>query len=810
MDTLVQDIRQALRKLRKSPGFTLVAVLTLALGLGANTAIFSVVNAVLLRPLPMADADRVVRVYTKNSRGGMGPSSALDYRDTRAQNRSFVDMTAVTDNELNVTGEGGEPERLRGGQVSAQFFQVMGLQMQLGRPFQDGEDEPGKGRVVVLGHQLWKRRYNGDAAVLGRSITINGHPHTVVGVARAGVDFPTRAQLWVPILWDSSTLDPENRGSHYLEVYGRLEPGVTLEQASADLVAIAKGLEAQYPRSNIHKSVSLVPLREELVGDVRPALLMLLGAVGLVLLIACANLSNLLMARAVAREGEMSVRVALGASRRHIIRQLLVESAVLAVLGAGAGLLLASWGLDVLAAVAPDDIPFLDAVSMDGPVLAFTSLLALVTSVLFGLLPALQASRVELSAGMREVGKGGGTGGRHGARHLLVVSELALAVVLLVAAGLLLQSFSRLTKVDPGFRTDQVLTLSMELPEPTHPWGSPQARAFFETLLERVRGLPGVQSAGATLFLPMGRGQMRSVVRDLARPAPEPGKEDLAIIHVVTPGYLESLKVPLKQGRLFTHEDGRTSATRAVLLSEEAAKRYWPDGDALGRTVEVGVSFAEGQDSFGGVVVGIVGDTRFLGASRPLFPEVYVPFAMGAPGSMNLVVKTAGEPLALASMVRAEVRAMDKGLPVANVRTLEAIVGGSVAKPRFYMLLVGAFAGLALVLAAIGIYGVVSNAVSHRTRELGIRMALGANPREVVGLVLRQYVRLTGLGLGLGVLLAVGASRLMGSMLYSVQGTEPLTYVGVAAVLGAVALLASFLPAHRATRIDPVVALKDA
>jgi predicted permease len=805
MDTLGQDLRLALRKLRHAPGFTCVAVLTLALGLGANTAIFSVVNAVLLRPLPMEHSERLVRVYSQ--RGALlGPYSSLDFLDTRAQARSFEGLTAVTELELNAAGGLGEPERLRGGQVSAEFFSVMGLRLQRGRAFQPGEDRPGQGRVVVLGHGLWLRRYGGDAAVLGRTLTLNGRPHTVVGVAAPEVDFPLRAQLWVPLLWEGDMVDPENRGSHFLEVYGRLKEGVGLEQAGADLAQVARGLEARFPRTNTGKGAALLPLREELVGDVRPALLLLLGAVGVVLLIACANLSNLLLARAVAREGEMSVRAALGASRGRIVRQLLVESVALAALGGAAGLMLASWGLDVLAALAPADFPLLDKVEVDGPVLAFTSGLALTTAVVFGLLPALQASRVELSAGMREVGRGGVTGARSRARHLLVVGELALAMVLLVSAGLLLQSFQRLAGVDVGFNTERVVTFELELPEPGYPAGAPQTRAFFETLLERVRGLPGVEAAGATLLLPMNGGIMRSVVRDLARPEPAPGQEDQVLVHLVTPGYLETLGVPLLEGRLLTPGDGDGEGKRAVLLSEEAARRYWPGESALGRTVEVGVSL--GQGTFGGTVVGVVGGTRFLGVAREVFPEVYVPYAQGASGNMHLVVRASGAPEALVPALRAQVRALDASLPVANVRTLEGVVGGSVARPRFYLTLVGLFALLALSLAALGIYGVVSHAVSQRTRELGIRMALGANPRELVGLVLVQYLRLTGLGLAAGVLLAVLASRLLTGLLYGVRGTEPLTYVGVAAVLGAVSVVASFLPAHRATRIDPVVALK--
>ncbi|MCI0672571.1 MAG: ABC transporter permease [Myxococcaceae bacterium] len=806
MDTLAQDLRQAFRALRKSPGFTLIAVLTLALGMGANSAIFSVVNAVLLRPLPMKDADALVRIESVDARRGPKPSSAPDFRDIRAQNRSFTDMTAVNATELSLTGAGGEPERLQGAQVTAAFFEVMGVQAQLGRTFQSEEDQPGKSKVVVLGQSLWKRRYGADPGILGRTISLGGEPHTVVGVVRADFDFPSKAQLWVPLTWEGDLVNPENRGSHWLHSYGRLKPGVTLQQANADIVAVARGLEEQYPDMNAGKSGRVRTLREELVGDVEPALLVLLGAVGLVMLIACANLSNLLLARAVGREGEISVRLALGASRGHIIRQLLVESVVLAVAGAGLGLLLAGWGLDVLVAVGPADIPRLDAVSLDGPVLAFTSGLAVLTALLFGLLPALQASRTELSRSLREIGKGGGTGARNRTRNLLVVGETALAVVLLVSAGLLLKSFVRLQQVDPGFRADHLLTFDLELPETVHKSGSPGVQQVYDTLFERLRGLPGVKRAGGAMFLPMAGSMFRSSIRDMSRPEPEPGKADLALVHIITPGYMEAMRIPLKRGRLLTAQDGIAEGTRAVLISEEAARKYWPNEDPLGRTVEVGIDFGNGE--FGGTVVGVVGSVRYLGMTREPFPEVYVPYPQARGSTMAFVLQTEGEPLALAADVRREVRAPDASLPVANLRTMESFLGDAVAQPRFYMMLVAVFAALALTLAAIGIYGVVTHAVSHRTRELGIRMALGADGRSVVRLVMAQYLRLTGLGLGVGLLLAFAASRLLQGMLHGVEGSDPLTYAGVAGVLGGVALLASFLPAHRATRIDPIVALR--
>jgi putative ABC transport system permease protein len=803
MDTLGQDLWLAFRKLRKSPGFTLIAVLTLALGMGANSAIFSVVDAVLLRPLPMADSERLVRVYSV-SRSDKGSSSALDFRDMREKNRSFQELAAADGAELNLTGAGQEPERLQGAQVSAEFFQVLGVQPQLGRVFLSGEDQPGNSRVVVLGHSLWKRRYGGDPAVLGKSLDIAGQPYTVVGVMRPGFDFPSKAQLWIPLTWEGELLAPIRRGAHWLDVYGRLAPGVSLEQAGADLVALTKALEAQYPQTNTGFSARVLPLRDDLVGDVKPALLLLLGAVGLVLLISCANLSNLLLARAVGREGEISVRLALGATPGHIVRQLLVESLVLAVLGGVAGLLMASWSLDALVAFGPKDIPRLDEVAVNGQVLAFSAGLSVLTALLFGLFPALQAARVELGHSLRDVGRSS-TGVRHRARNVLVVSETALAVVLLVAAGLLLKSFVRLQQVDPGFRSDHVLTLGLALPESTYPQGGEVTEAFYDRLLERVRALPGVRAVAATHHLPLNGRNTTTSIRDMSRPEPAPGQLQLAQVRVVTPGFFEVMRVPLERGRLLTAQDAVTG-TRGVLISEEAARRYWPGEEPLGRTVELGMSFGNGM--MGGEVVGIVGDVRHQGVAKEPFPEVYVPYGQARASDMSLIVRTEGEPLALAASVRAEVRALNKDLPVANVRALETIVGDAVAQPRFLMALVGIFALLALMLAALGLYGVVTFAISQRTRELGIRMALGADARSVVRLVLGQYLQLTALGVGVGLVLAFVASRLLTGLLYTVAAADPWAYVGVTVLLVGVALVASFLPAYRATRIDPAIALK--
>ncbi len=805
MDSIGQDVRQALRVLRKSPGFTAVAVLTLALGIGGNTAIFSVVNAVLLRPLPVADADSLVRIFSV-SRAGPLTVSPLDFQDLRSRNRSFSDMTALDIDDFNLTGAEGEPERLHGAVVTAEFFDVLGVKAKLGRGFEQGEDQPGNSHRVVVGHALWKRRFGADPALVGKSLRVNGAEHTVVGIAPPGFDFPDSAQLWLPITWEGDYVTPDNRGAHWLLAYARLRPGVSLEAASADVVAIAAALSQEYPKSNTGFSAKLTPFREELLGEVRPGLLMVLGAVALVLLIACINLSNLLLARAVGREGEISVRLALGASRGRVIRQLLVECAVLALLGAAAGMGLSTWTLDLLLALSPQGIPRLADATIDGQVLAFAGGLALLTTFLFGLAPALAASRVGLARTLREEGHGGGGGERHRARAVLVVCDLALAVVLLVGAGLLLKSFYRLQQVDPGFQTDHVLTLELALPEAGYGANKPAVEAFYDQLLERLRALPGVRSAGATLNLPLSGRGMRSSVEDPTWPPSPPGQEPLAHVRVVTPGYLESLRIPLRRGRLLDASDGGDGKKRAVLVSEEAARRLWPGVDPLGHTVKIGISFGSGD--FGGEVVGVVGNTRHQGLTKDLFPEIYVPYPQARSNFMTLVLRTEGEPLGLAAAVRDEVKLLDANLPVARVRSLEMLMGEVVAKPRFYLVLVSTFAVLALVLAALGIYGVVSYAVGQRTRELGIRMALGANGGRVLRLVLGQYARLAAVGVAAGVLLALAASRAVGGLLFGVAGTDPLTYGAVALALGAVALVASLVPARRATRIDPIIALR--
>ncbi len=809
MDSLLQDLRLALRRLRRSPTFTLVAVATLALGIGANVAIFSVVHAVLLRPLPMRDDARLVRIYTVGKQGP-GPTSPLDLRDMREQARAFDGMVGLASAAMTLGADSPEssPEKVQTGLVTAEFFQVLGASVQLGRGLQAGDDAPGAPKVAVLSHGLWQRRFGGSTSVLGRPLNLGGpEPWTVVGVAAPGFDFPARSELWTPLMWDESMVKAEARGAHWLEVYARLAPGVSLEGARAEVTGIAHRLAEQHPKTNADRGAHVEPLRDVLLGNVRPSLLLLLGAVGLVLLIACANLTHLLLARAASREGELSVRLALGASRGRLARELLLESALLSVLGGGAGLLAALWALDALALLGPRDIPRLDEVSMNRTVLAFTAGLAVLTTFLFGLLPALHASRANLGRGLRAASGGGGTSAhRHGTRSALIVGETALAVLLLVSAGLLLRTFVHLRNTHLGFQPEGVLTVRMELPPLHYRFGSAAPAAFYDRLLERLRARPGVQAAGAVSALPMDGGIRWTLpIKDTQRPVPPEATPWETRVRIITPGALEAMGAKLLRGRSLGAGD-RDAGERVVLVNAEAARRFWPGEDPLGHTVSTEMDWGNGP--FGGRVVGVVEDQPLDGLAAPAEPELYVPYEQARGTGMTLLLRTPGEPLALASAVREELRALDASLATSSVRTLSSVVDGTVAPLRFYLLLVGLFAGVALLLAAVGLYGVVAYAVQQRTRELGIRMALGARARQVMGMVLGRYLRLTALGLVIGLALAAGASRALTHLLSGVRPTDPMTYAVVVLVLGAVAVVAALLPARRAARVPPAVALR--
>jgi predicted permease len=810
MDTILSDIRLALRRLRRTPGFTLVAVLTLALGIGANTAIFSVVNAALLRPLPYPDGQRLVRLYPTRD-GGRATVSPPDFVDWREQAGVFQGMAALNSNaDFTLTGA-DSPERVAGAQVTADFFSVLETPPAIGRGFTPSDEVVGQDRSVILSYALWQQRFGGRPDILGQSIEMDRVRYTVVGVAPRDFEYPQGAKLWTPLAFTTEDLTTQ-RGAHYLDVIARLRPGVSLEQAQAAMGAVAQRLAVQYPRTNKEWSATAVPMRDALVGDVRPALLMLLGAVGLVLLIACVNVANLLLARSMTRARELAIRTALGAGRSAIVRGILTESILLAVIGGAAGLVVAAWATSALVALQPDALRGLGPVSIDGTVLAFTLLLVLVTGFMFGLLPALQASRVTDVSGRLKESSRSATGGREWwrARGALVGVEMALAVMLLAGAGLLIRSFVRLVQTDPGFRTEHVLTFNLSLPDASYPKPE-QSDAFFTRLLTDVRALPGVEAASGIFGMPLTGFSYQISVHELdgrvlssdeqdALPSPQ--------IRIVTSDYFDVLGIRTLRGRPITNVDNAT-APRAVVVNETAARLYWPGKDAVGRELTVGTTFGLGRGRAGGTVVGVVADTKDFGPGEESKPEVFMSHSQMPVTFMSIVVRTASSDSdALMSSIRGRLRAIDPNVPIYQARTIDQLMGESVAKPRFYMLLLGAFALCALVLAAIGIYGVMAYVVGQRTHEIGVRMALGARGTQVLREVVARGMRPAAVGLAAGLAGALALTGVLSKLLYGVSATDPLTFVGVAVVLVTVALLANWIPARRAARVDPAIALR--
>ena len=804
MDHLRQDLLYALRRLVKAPAFTVVAVVTLALGIGANTAIFSVVNGVLLKPLPYPESERLVGVYhTANGRRAV--MSGPNFTDVARTATSFENAAAISTGRMILTGQ-GEPIRIPVANVSASLFNVLRVRPILGRTFNADENTPGRTSIVVLSYGLWQQRFGGDPDVVGRRIQLDGVSREVVGVMPQGFSYPADRQAWLPVEYDQNFVTRQ-RGAWYLDVVARLKPGVTTEQSATEVETIGRNLAREYPDADAEIGMTTYPLREAMVGDIRRAVFVLLGAVGFVLLIACANVANLLLARAAAREPEMAVRTALGAGRGRLVRQLLTESIILALVGAAFGLLLAVWGVEFLTSLKPQGIPRLDNIRIDGAVVLFTMAIAVVTGVLFGVAPAFTATR-GLTASLKEGGRGAVTA-RGGARlrGALVVAELALAVMLLAGAGLLMRSFIKLQAVDPGFRPEQALTFELTLPEARYK-EDPQIISFFDRLLPRLRALPGVRAAAAVMGLPLSGMDFVISFEVEGRPPVPPSQRPAMQVRVATPDYFSTIGIPLKRGRGFSDDD-RQGTTPVVLITETAARMFFPNEDPIGKTIKLGWGRGGGaRRRAGGEVVGIVGDVKEAGLDEPNPPHIYMPLRQWPVGFMSIVVKTATAPPTLADAARTEVYAVDPNLPVSNVRTLDEIVARSISQPRFYMLLLAIFAGVALALAAIGIFGVLSYAVAQRTREIGIRMALGAQQHTVIGLVVREAMLLVAFGVASGTIAALVLSRTMTKMLFSVAPTDPATFAIVAAGLLAVALLASYLPARRATRVDPVVALR--
>jgi putative ABC transport system permease protein len=799
------DLRYGLRALLKNPGFTAVAVIALALGIGANSAIFSVVNTVLLRPLPYADPDRLVMVWEDDTKHGYprDTPAPANFFDWRAQNQVFEGMSATADQSFNLTGV-GDPERVDGQAVSANLFSLLGVEPQVGRAFLPEEDQPGEGRVVIMGHALWQRRFGADQGIVGKPVTLNGLSYTVVGVMPPGFQFPGREEeLWVPL-----ALTPQQaarRGSHYLRVVARLKPGVTVEQAQAEMNTIAARLQQQYPDANAEVGAAVVSLHEQVVGDIKPALLVLLGAVGLVLLIACANVANLLLARAASRQKETALRIALGASRWRLVRQFLTESVLLAALGGVVGLLLSVWGVSVLKSFIPENVSQVKAVAVDARVLAFTVLVSLLTGLLFGLAPATQASNFDLNETLKEGGRDSSSGGRgKRLRGLLVVAEVAVSLVLLIGAGLLINSFLRLRSVDPGFRTDHLLTMRVVLPQQKYP---DQARrsAFYDELIRRVEAVPGVKSAAVTNWIPLVNQGDSVGVSVEGRPDPGPNRPIVAT-RVVSPHYFQAMGIKLLSGRDFDERTDRADTPAVVVIDETMAKRLWPGEDPLGRRVTPGSP--DSPDDWC-QVVGVVKDVRQFELTAEPKPQMYMLYAQAdffAP--RHLVVNTSVEPMSLAATVRKTVWDVDRDQPVSNVSTMEEVLSGSIARQRFSTLLLGVFAGVALVLAAVGLYGVMSYSVAQRTREIGLRMALGAQRGDVLRMVVGQGLKLVLVGVAIGLAAAFALTRVMSSLLFGVSATDPATLAAISLLLISVAALASYIPARRATRVDPLIALR--
>jgi len=801
---LAQDLRFSGRQLAKSPAFTAIVILTLALGVGATTSIFSVVDGVLLRPLPFPEPDRLIRLYPLGREGKPTAFSVLNYLDWRQQSRTVDAASLLDTGSVNLTGTGGDPERLVSAWVSPEFFSVLRAPLLAGRGFARGEDSPKAPKVVVLSQELWKRRFGSDRGLLGHTISLDGKPYTVVGVAGTN-RWPATVDLWIPFELNKETLEPKNRGAIYLSAVARLAPHVSLVNARAEAQAIAARLAAQYPESNTGYRMDLAGMQTFMVGDVRKPLLVLMGAVLFVLLIACVNVANLLLVRAAGRESEVAVRTALGAGRTRIVRQLLTESVVLALLGGAAGTLLAVWATRALVALAPERIPRLREVGVNGSVLLFTLIVSVVTGILFGLAPAIRASRPDLSAVLKEGARGSKGRPAVYARSALVVVETALAVMLLAGAGLLLRSFGELLHVDPGFDPKGALAFNLAPPTPKYE-KSEQLRSLANALVERLQRLPGVTAAGAAAFgRPLDDNDFVLSFNVEGRPEAPPGQEPAMRVAMVTPGYFRALGLPLVRGRLFTAED-REGSTKVALLTEAAARKFFPNEDPIGKKIITG--WSENGVARAGEVVGIVGDFKQSTLDSEADPQLFLPFDQAPIGYLTLVVRSSADLRTVAATARARVHDVDPDLPIYKLQTLEELVSSSVAQPRFYMLLLGGFAAVALALAAIGIYGVIAYAVSQRRQEIGVRIALGATGDRVARMVLSQGMALAAIGAAAGLLLAFVASRGLRSLLYEVSASDPLTYTAVALVLVVVAALASYLPARRAAQTDPQLALR--
>jgi putative ABC transport system permease protein len=799
--TFVRDSRHAFRALLRTPGFTAIAALTFGLGIGVNTAVFSVFDAVVLRPLPYPEPDRITMVWMDNRQQGIKEdiTSWPNYQDWRNQNSSFAVMAGYTGAAFNLTGA-DEPERLQGAQTTANFFDVMGVRPLFGRLYTETNETPGNDGVVLLSYGLWQRKFGGTADVLGKTITLNGRAFEIIGVMPATLQVPARTELWKPLAPDEGTRNA--RGAFWLPVIGRLKPNVSVQAAQTEMTGIATRLEQTYS-SNQGFGINVVPLHRQLVGDIERSLVVLLASVGFVLLIACANLGNLMLGRTAARRRELAIRTALGAARGRLIRQIVTESLVLAAFGSALGLMFAWWATRLFITIGGESIPRPDAIAIDGRVMAFTLALAVVAALLAGIIPALQASRPAVVDSLREGGREGGQSASRRTRHVLIAAEVALAFVLLAGAGLLLRTLWSMQRLDRGFSTSRVATMRLSLPGSAYA-GPPEVRAFYSRLLEQVRALPGVESAaaGTGVLMPL---LANSGIMTIEGKPPTPGPQIEYPREIVSPGYFETLGVTRVAGRTFTDQD-HADAPLVTVVNETFARDAWPDQDPLGRRIRFGGAQSRAPWL---TVVGVVRDLRRSDdVRRAVRPEVYMCTLQNPPRSQMLLVRTATDPNAIVASVRHEVQAINPQLPLFAVGTLEGQISETLTTPRFRAVLLAGFAVIALLLATIGIYGVTAHAVGQRTHEVGIRMALGAARRDVLEMILVQHLKPALIGVAVGIVGAIILSQFLRTLIYGIRATDPITFIAMGVALITVTVVACWIPALRATRVDPLVALR--
>ncbi|HSF41143.1 MAG TPA: ABC transporter permease [Thermoanaerobaculia bacterium] len=803
---MMDEIRQSARGLLKSPGFTLVSVGTLALGIASATALFSIVSSIILNPLPYSDPNQLVKVWevkrNEPVETARRPASFPNFSDWRQRSRSFEHLAAVQEDvNYQLTG-GDEPYRVEAARVSAEIFPLLGRGPVVGRAFSAAEDRPDAEPVVLLAHGLWQRRFGSDPQLVGRTLTLNGRQVTVVGIMPRDFHFPNRkVEMWTPLAMDPVS---SSRWARFLNVYGRLRPGVLPEKAQQELVGLAAQLEQENQGPNTDMTAELVPLKEEIVGNTERPLWLLLGAVAFVLLIALVNVINLFLLRILGRERDIAVCTVLGVSQKRIIRQFLTESLLLALLGGAGGLLLALWGVRLFVAISPETIPRLEEVTVNPPALLLTLLVSLAAALILGLSPGLSLQNQELGEVLRVGSRGTEGVARRRLRGLLVVTEIALSVVLLVGAGLMMASFVRLFQVRTGLQPDRVLTLQFTLPGSTYPEGAQKA-TFYTRVLDRVSQAPGLESVGLVNHLPLSGSNTHWSFHVEGQPAPAPGQEPQAGYRVTDSGYFRTLGIPLAAGRLFTASD-HLSGSSTVLVNETLAQRFWPRGDVLGKRLKLGEASATDQPWL--TVVGIVSDVRHNGLAAPVEPELFLPYSPDWYDPMTLVVRTSGPPLGSVNTIRSAVWELDKNLPLYNVKTMEQVLMESLAKERFNMALMGTFAAVALFLSLVGIYGIMAQSVAQQTQSIAVQIALGATRRDVLWRVLQQGMRLVAAGIVFGVLVALGVSHLLSSLLFGITATDPMTFGAVVLLFFVVALAAVYLPALRATRVDPMMCLK--